>query len=389
MLGHNMWLAWLSWSFLLIEAALPRDCSATTTDDSRVRLQETRAVEVERRVPEPIIVTITLTTTISLVPSGYPTAPMATHTPIPWTVPGGSLPQITITRSRTTFTSAMDTTISTSLGTSLGISSTVGTASTTNIGATSTSTFTTEPGTPGTTFVTTTSSSSVTLSSTTGLETISAVITTDTSNAPSTTSSASLTSIFSDPSPSVVEGSTSATSSATQEGTATALPPPASADLQSHSLAPGQIAAVVVGAIAFTIFVSVVAYLVRFAVMRRRQSSAEKRQRLDGQDATTMEQRYYPGGAAAAAAASRSRSLHEGEFRIVIRTPPPAAAPGEEEEEQRMRQLWPSPPGGTQRFTFFSGRSTTTATDSATDRGQWSQGTENGSSGPSHGYRNP
>ncbi|KAF2998084.1 hypothetical protein E8E14_002648 [Neopestalotiopsis sp. 37M] len=272
------------------------------------------------------------------------------------------------------------------------IYNTVGTASTTNIGATSTSTFTTEPGTPSTTFVTTTSSSSVTLSSTTGLETTSAVITTDTSNTPSTTSSASLTSTFSDPSPSVVEGSTSATSSATQGGTATALPPPASADLQSHSLAPGQVAAVVVGAIAFTIFVSVVAYLVRFAVMRRRQSSAEKRQRLDGQDATTMEQRYYPGGAAAAAAAaaaSRSRSLHEGEFRIVIRTPPPAAAPGEEEEEQRMRQLWPSPPGGTQRFTFFSGRSTTTATDSATDRGQWSQGTENGSSGPSHGYRNP
>ncbi|KAI4593984.1 hypothetical protein KJ359_008772 [Pestalotiopsis sp. 9143b] len=176
---------------------------------------------------------------------------MATHTPIPWTVPGGSIPQITFTRSKTSFTSITKTSLS--------------------------------------------------------------------------------------------------------------------------------IAAVVVGAVAFTVFVSVVAYLVRFAIMRRRQNSAEKRQRLDGE---AMVQ-YYP-GAAASRSSHAMRSLREDEFRIVIRTPPPA--------EERPRQLWPNPPGGTQRFTFFSGRSTTTATDSATDpatdRGQWSLGTEHGSSGRSHGTRN-
>ncbi|ETS73870.1 hypothetical protein PFICI_14816 [Pestalotiopsis fici W106-1] len=364
-----MWLAWLFWSFLLIASALPRDGPAITADDRPTELRDLQIVEVERRIPEPIIVTITLTTTISLVPPGYSTAPMTTHTPIPWTVPGGSLPQITITRSRTPLTSTADaTSITPTSSTSLSTSSEIGTTSTSSIGVTSSAAPTTAPSTSSTTLAITTSSSD--------LKTTSAAITPSSSSPP----------IPSDPSPSAVEG-TSATTSSSAPGTSTALAP--AAGLQGHSLAPGQIAAVVVGAIAFTIFVSVVAYLVRFAVIRRRQSSAEKRQRLDGEDAATAQQRYYQGGgaalAAAAAAANRSRSLHEGEFRIVIRTPPPAAA---EEEEQRMRQLWPSPPGGTQRFTFFSGRSTTTATDSATDRGQWSQGTENGSSGRSHGNRN-
>ncbi|KAK6223905.1 hypothetical protein LQW54_000049 [Pestalotiopsis sp. IQ-011] len=292
---------------------------------------------------------------------------MATHTPIPWTVPGGSIPQITFTRSKTSFASGITTTGATSsTKTSLSVSSTVESGSTI-VGATSSSGLSAAPSISSTTFTTTTSSSN-TLSST-EMATTSSASTSSSQMAlvPSSVSSSAISSTV---------GPTTPVPSSAQTST-TAPPPPAS--LESHSLAGGQIAAVVVGAVAFTVFVSVVAYLVRFAIMRRRQNSAEKRQRLDGE---AMAQ-YYP-GAAASRSSHAMRSLREDEFRIVIRTPPPA--------EERPRQLWPNPPGGTQRFTFFSGRSTTTATDSATDpatdRGQWSLGTEHGSSGRSHGTRN-
>lgn len=358
-----MWLAWISWVFLLITTTLPRGCPASAADDNYRNLEELGVVELERRIPIPIFITITLTTTIITTPNSFSTASMATHTPIPWTVPGGSIPQITFTRSKTSFTNSMTATGATSITkTSLSVSSTVESGSTI-VGATSSSGLSAIPSVSSTTFTTTTSSSGSL--SPTGIATTSAASTSSSQIA--SVSSALSTSAIS----SAVDGSSPVPSS---EQTTTTAPPPAS--LENHSLAGGQIAAVVVGAVAFTVFVSVVAYLVRFAIMRRRQNSAEKRQRLDGE---AMAQ-YYP-GAAASRSSHAMRSLREDEFRIVIRTPPPA--------EERPHQLWPNPPGGTQRFTFFSGRSTTTATDSATDpatdRGQWSLGTEHGSSGRSHG----
>lgn len=163
------------------------------------------------------------------------------------------------------------------------------------------------------------------------------------------------------------------------ESTASTAQTPHSAG-DGHPLESGQVAAIAVGLVAFVAFIIVVVYLARWYFLYRRRYLAEKRHGLGDMAVVSQAAQGGTGGGAEmtysqGSAGSRNGvggGLHDGEFRIVIQPTPQATF--------LNRGLWPSPPGYTERYAYFSGRSTTTTEgDNSTDHGQWSRGTEHGS----------
>ncbi|KAI1857270.1 uncharacterized protein JN550_013353 [Neoarthrinium moseri] len=363
---------------LLLRLALRAIGSPSSLDNHKnTGPEEPRIVELQQRAPAPVstwtsFITITLTTTLGIVPTVTTSTP--THTPIPVTVPAPTISSGKVTPSIPESSVTLSTTGATSIRDSAGSSSsvTISHSSTSAIASQPTPTVTLIPG--GTTVKSITASSVAILpsKSTESARSISTSRTFPTSFGNTTFAS---TTIMATAETTTSPGNNGATSIAPHAGT------------NYRGLDSGQIAAVIASTIAFVVFILLVGYLLRDVVIRHRQKGAERRQNLGE---VYMAQHLPAAGSpgmytvgAESRSAHGTGSLQENEIRIVIQPLPKRPAVWN-------RGLWPSPPGYTERHTFFSGRSTTTEGEggSSTDHGQWSLGTEQGSNSQSQGTQN-
>ncbi|KAL1878019.1 hypothetical protein VTK73DRAFT_8243 [Phialemonium thermophilum] len=166
-------------------------------------------------------------------------------------------------------------------------------------------------------------------------------------------------------------------------GTGTAVPGPTQGTTTA-ALNSDQIAGVALGAILFLFFLIALAFLLRWAVRRRRSRQAELRQRLSPPGSaliTALRSGGSPGGllltggsngeTATSGAASASGLTGQGEVRIVIRPAP--------KRRTQSSGLWPMPPGHRgQTYSFFV-EETTTGETTPQDPGAWSIASERGS----------
>ncbi|KAI0123553.1 hypothetical protein BJ170DRAFT_639582 [Xylariales sp. AK1849] len=327
-------------------------------------IREGRVVGLERLLPIPVstwtsFITITLTTTLDHWPTGPPPQlPTTSDTPVQVAVPTSTpsavsttaIPTISSTESPIRLPSGLT---SSSEGIPSNTQPTIASSSSTSeIVPASTSTI-----------VSSISSSS----STSALSTSSSfAFSSNTSSFPAQASGSMVVIVSATAATSTATAIASTPFSTTSSATVGEPPLPPFMPAPDHLLDPSQITAIVAAIISSTVFIIIVAILLRCCVIRRRQRGTMQRQSLDTGPMAQVDP--DPGSAYSYDTGSQQRK----EIRIVIQ---PSIS------SQLNQDLWPSPPGHTERYTFFSGRSTTTEGEATTtDRGQWSVGTEAGSS---------
>lgn len=169
--------------------------------------------------------------------------------------------------------------------------------------------------------------------------------------------------------------------------TPTPPPPPLPLDSSDSGLNSNEIAGIVLGAIAFIVFLAVIALLIRKCVRRRRSQLAERRQQV-----TPPSGQLGSGSVAGSFATSGGRTTGSGsppaggpgEVRVVIQPPPRSAARGA--RGLKASRMWPMPPGH-RGPTYSAFMDDTTGENTPQDQGQWSVASEfGGSVSPEGGY---